>query len=67
MNSYHIKVDEDISEDIIDNGDQNVGSFDLECMSEPNGCCTKGNASSTYFLQLNTQKACAEEMNTLDV
>ena len=42
MNSYHIKVDEDISEDIIDNGDQNVGSFDLECMSEPNGCCTKG-------------------------
>ena len=35
-------VDEDISNEIIDGRDQNVGSFDLECMSEPNHCCTKG-------------------------
>ena len=35
-------VAEDISNEIIDGRDQNVGSFDLECMSEPNHCCTKG-------------------------
>ena len=35
-------VGEDISPDIIDGRDQNVGSFDLECMSEPNHCCTEG-------------------------
>ena len=35
-------VDEDISNEIIDGRDQNVGSFDLECMSEPNHCCTEG-------------------------
>ena len=34
--------DEDISNDIIDGRDQNVGSFDLECMSEPNHCCIEG-------------------------
>ena len=42
MNMQHVFVDEDISNDIIDTGDQNVGSFDLECMSEPNSCCTNG-------------------------
>ena len=35
-------LDEDISNEIIDGRDQNVGSFDLECMSEPNHCCTEG-------------------------
>ena len=35
-------VDEDVSNDIIDDRDQNVGSFDLQCMSEPNCCCEMG-------------------------
>ena len=35
-------VGQDISPDIIDGRDQNVGSFDLEGMSEPNHCCTEG-------------------------
>ena len=39
----HSPLDEAISNDIIDGRDQNVGSFDLECMSEPNHCCTEGN------------------------
>ena len=38
-------IDEDISQEILDGRDQNVGSFDLESMSEPNQCCTEG-----YFL-----------------
>ena len=35
-------VGSDISNDIIDDRDINVGSFDLIAMSEPNGCCTMG-------------------------
>ena len=35
-------IGEDISPDIIDGRDQNVGSFDIEYMSEPNRCCTEG-------------------------
>ena len=38
-------VDEDTSSDIIDDRDQNVGSFDLQCMSDPNYCCNKGECS----------------------
>jgi len=38
----HMFVDKDTSSDIIDDRDKNVGSFDLECMSEPNCCCTEG-------------------------
>ena len=36
------EMGQDTSPDIIDDRDQNVGSFDLEGMSEPNHCCTEG-------------------------
>ena len=40
---YWKHMGQDISKDIVDGRDQNVGSFDLESMSEPRQCCTEGN------------------------
>ena len=40
-------LDQDISQEIVDGRNQNVGSFDLESMSEPNQCCTEG-----YYLSI---------------
>ena len=39
---YWTLIDQDISDDIVDGRDINVGSFDLESISEPNRCCIRG-------------------------
>ena len=50
---YWTLIDQDISNDIVDGRDINVGSFDLESISEPNRCCIRGNyffLFQVYFL-----------------
>ena len=39
---YWTLIDQDISSDIVDGRNINVGSFDLESISEPNRCCIRG-------------------------
>ena len=50
---YWTLIDQDISDDIVDGRDINVGSFDLESISEPNRCCIRGKFIS-HFIQIGT-------------
>ena len=46
---YWTFIDQDITNDIVDGRDINVGSFDLESISEPNRCCIRGNCKMNHF------------------
>ena len=50
---YWTLIDQDISDDIVDGRDINVGSFDLESISEPNRCCIRGKFMLN-FIQIGT-------------
>lgn len=43
-----MKISEQISETISDTRDKNFGIFEVDCMSEPHGCCSNG--TWKYFL-----------------